>query len=80
MVRALMQLQSVTENCYNKNSKTLRFSVSYDSRIPEAQRFYDSTPSGSFEMTVNNPEALAQLELGKFYYFDVHEAPPFETK
>lgn len=78
MVRALFQFQAVKKTCYNPAVEILYFSATYDSRIEEHQRFYSSTPSGSFEMTCNNPEALKQFTLGKYYYFDVHEAPEFK--
>ncbi|MFP3186793.1 MAG: hypothetical protein RXR52_36625 [Paraburkholderia sp.] len=73
-VRAKFQLQQVTANHWGP-SKTLKFYASYDPSIPEDQRFAKATPSGSFEMTVDNPAALEQFELGKQYYFDITEAP-----
>ena len=33
------------------------------------------TPSGSIEMSITNPDAVAQLELGKHYYVDFHAVP-----
>lgn len=74
MVRAKFQLQEVTENYWNKNAKKLVFRPSYDTSIPEDQRFATATPSGEFSMQVDNPAALAQLEIGKYYYFDISEA------
>jgi len=73
-VRAKLCLTSVTTQCWNPNSKKLHFDTQYDDSIPEDQRFYDATPSGNFEMLVNNPAALAQFELGKMYYVDVTPA------
>lgn len=32
------------------------------------------TPGGSIEMTITNPEAVAQLELGKHFYVDFSPA------
>ena len=74
-VRAKFQLQSITAHHWNKDCKTLKFFASYDPSIPEDLRFQKATPSGSFEMTVDNPAALAQFELGNQYYFDVTQAP-----
>ena len=70
-VRAKFQLQAITDHYWSAGSKTLRFYASYDPSIPEDQRFQKATPSGSFEMQVDNPVALAQFELGKQYYFDI---------
>jgi hypothetical protein len=74
MVRAKFMLTEVTEGYWNRNSKRLVFSPQYDTSIPEDLRFATATPSGRFEMQVDNPAALAQLELGKTYYFDISEA------
>ena len=75
MVRAKFQLQEVTENCWDKRQRKLVFNAAYDQTIPEDQRFYDATPTGRFEVLVNNPKALEQLELGRYYYFDISEVP-----
>jgi hypothetical protein len=74
MVRAKFMLVEVTENHWNRNSKQLVFSPQYDTSIPEDQRFAQATPAGRFEMQVDNPAALAQLEIGKQYYFDITPA------
>lgn len=68
-VRAKFQLQEIRTHCWG-TSKTLVFRPMYDTSIPEDQRFSDATPSGEFIMMVNNPNALAQMEIGKFYYVD----------
>jgi hypothetical protein len=33
------------------------------------------TPVASFEAMIKNEAAIKQLEQGKCYYFDIHEAP-----
>jgi hypothetical protein len=43
----------------------------YDETLPEDQRFCDATPWGRFEMFVNNPRALEQLQLGRVFYIDL---------
>jgi hypothetical protein len=68
-VRAKMVLRSITdygEHC----SKTLRFETSYDEAIPEDRSFSRCTPSGSIEMSCDNPAALAAFQVGKAYYVD----------
>jgi hypothetical protein len=67
-VRAKFTLIEVTFT--TGTAKRLKFSAVYDSSIPEDQRFQKATPWGQFEMTVDNPAALEQFELGKAYYFD----------
>ena len=77
-VRAKFRLQSIKENA-GYSAKTLEFCPQYDTSIPEDQRFAKATPSGRFEMTVDNPAALEQLKLGDEYYFDITPAPKMPT-
>lgn len=74
-VRAKFTLQSVTT--YGGEGRMLKFYTQYDSTIPEDQRFTKATPSGSLEMTVDNPAALAFFEnrIGKAFYLDMVEVP-----
>ena len=74
-VRAKLQLQSVTGHYWNKDVKTLKFGVMYDSSIPEDMNFCKATPSGQIELQIDNPAAVEQFELGKFYYVDFSPAP-----
>lgn len=37
--------------------------------------FGDATPSGEVKMTIVNPEAAKQFEIGKAYYVDFNPAP-----
>lgn len=67
-VRAKLQLVSITEHDWG--GKTLTFHTRYDDTIPEDQRFQKATPSGQFEMLVDNPIALKHFALGKSYYVD----------
>lgn len=72
-VRSKFTLTEVTQT--RGTAKRLKFEATYDSTIPEDQRFQKATPYGQFEMTVDNPAALAQFELGKAYYFDATPVP-----
>ena len=74
MVRAKFMLLEVRQHSYTQHGRTLVFGPQYDASIPEDQRFAQATPSGHFEMFVDNPAALQQLELGKQYYFDISPA------
>ena len=71
MVRAKFQLQEIRNFHWSTSSKRYIFAPQYDQTIPEDQRFAKATPSGSFEMVVDNPAAQAQFTLGQFYYFDI---------
>ena len=72
-VRAKMHLMEITE--YAWGGKNLKFETHYDEDIPEDQRFQKATPSGSITMSIDNPTALAQFELGKHYYVDFKPVP-----
>ena len=41
----------------------------------ENSKFWSASPSGSFEMSVNNWAALEHLKVGKEYYLTLTEAP-----
>lgn len=45
-----------------------------DGNTNENRLFAKYTPNGSFSMTITNPEAFNQFELGKNYYFDISPA------
>lgn len=74
-VRAKFTLVEITHTSWSTTSKRLKFMAQYDSTIPEDQRFQKATPTGEFSMSVDNPAALDQFELGKAYYFDITPAP-----
>lgn len=76
-VTAKFVLSAITRRSWDRGTgATVRFDAQYDQSIPEDRRFSKATPSGHFEMHVDNPAALAQLELGKAYYIDIS---PTET-
>lgn len=41
----------------------------------ENKEFFKWTPAGNLEFFSVNPAAAEKLELGKFYYVDISEAP-----
>jgi hypothetical protein len=47
------------------------FQCVYDQNIPEDMKFMKATPSGECRMSIDNPEAIKQLTIGKQYYFDI---------
>lgn len=78
-VRAKFQLIKTTQTMHSKKDEdgnwitipltSMSFQVVHGN-TPENERFFASTPSGTIELGVLNPEAAAQLELGKSYYID----------
>lgn len=73
MVRCKFQLTEVTS--FPGGGQKFVFSPNYDQSIPEDQRFAKASPSGKFEIYVDNPAAQKQFEVGKFYYFDAVPVP-----
>ncbi len=73
-VRAKFRLVSITEHA-DWNAKTLKFQALYDDSIPEDRRFAAATPTGTLEMTVDNPSALERFKLGEYYYLDSSPVP-----
>jgi hypothetical protein len=74
MVRCKFQLSAVTEYG-TSGSKRFVFTPQYDTSIPEGARFAKASPSGKFEIMVDNPAAQAQFKVGQFYYFDGTPVP-----
>lgn len=74
MVRCKFELSEIRSHA-GYSAKTLVFAPRYDTSIPEDQRFYKATPSGRFEMLVDNPAALEEFKLGDSYYFDATPVP-----
>lgn len=75
MIRGKFKLIEVAQADWMANGRRLKFACQYDNTLPEDQRFCKATPSGEFWMQVDNPAALAELQLGKFYYLDLTEVP-----
>lgn len=73
VVRCKFQLAEIHEYAYG--GKDLIFRPQYDTSIPEDVRFQKASPSGEFKIRCDNPAALAQFEIGKYYYFDAIPVP-----
>lgn len=78
MIRAKFMVSDITNHVWG--GATVKLKQQYDETIPEDQRFYEATPTGSFEMLVNNPRALEELKLGEFFYIDLMRIPQGEPK
>lgn len=68
--RAKFMCITETRNSYNAADgvRTYKFQAVYDAAVPEDQRYAKYTPSGSLEITVDNPNV--KFELGQQYYLD----------
>ena len=68
-VRCKFTVTSVTH--YQGEAKRITLTPQYDPELPEDQRFSKYTPSGSLEMTVDNPSVVEALQIGKAFYLDL---------
>lgn len=66
-VRAKFRVSSVTDFGFTKQVKLVAVS---DDGIPENQRYHKATPSGTLEMTIDNPPASDQFAPGREFYVD----------
>ena len=73
-VRGKFKLMESTQFDYSKDARRLKFSAVYSNDTPENERFHKATPSGEIVMTVDNPSAASQFEVGKYYYVDFSNA------
>lgn len=73
MIRAKMKLEAVVAHQWG-GAKAI-FHCQYDSKAEEDKAFCKATPSGLAEFQIDNPAAVAQLVIGRYYYFDIVEVP-----
>lgn len=66
-VRAKFRVSSVTDFGFTKQVKLVAVG---DDGIPENQRYHKATPSGTLEMTIDNPAVADQFTPGKEFYID----------
>jgi len=74
-VRGKFKLNEVTHVEYSADARKLRFGAVCNNNTEENAKFHKYTPSGEINMTVDNPEASKQYELGKEYYVDFSPVP-----
>lgn len=83
-MRCKVRLLSITRTLSNvyrdgKNvpteMQTLKMHPVTDQGGTEDLQFFLSTPTGSIELGVVNPAAVAGMEIGKSYYVDFTPAP-----
>lgn len=77
-MRAKFKCQSVADMKYEYQdgpSQVVKFSAVYGGdKNHEDNQFSKATPSGNFEMQINNPSAIDFFKAGKSYYIDFTEA------
>lgn len=73
-VRAKFTLDSITRTSWG-TATVLKFQAVGADEVPENQRYHKYTPSGCLEISVDNPAAVEQFELGKSYYLDFTPVP-----
>lgn len=56
-------------------ARKVKLSMVYPSKdCPENQLFVEASPFGNFEITIQNPAAAKDIEVGKDYYVDIGPA------
>ena len=78
MVRCKFKLDSITRSIATwlppqREIWNVRMSPVYANSDPnhENSKFWQAAPSGSFELSTVNKEAVESLELGKEYFIDI---------
>lgn len=70
MVRGKFQVIEVAQVNWSKDTRKIKLQAVYDQTTEENRRYAKATPSGSIEMTIDNPPASDALALGKTFYVD----------
>jgi len=69
-VRSKFTVQKITQVSWSKDARIIEFGAVTADGVPENERYHKYTPSGTVNITVDNPPAAAQFELGKTFYVD----------
>lgn len=69
-VRGKFKLAESTQVDYNPEVRKLKFHAVSNDGTEENAKFHKYTPCGEILMTVDNPAASEQFEIGKQYYVD----------
>ena len=72
-IRCKFKVTGVEDNGSTEShaSKKVTLSTQYDPTLPEDQRFTRWTPTGTLDVVIDNPAALARLAVGADYYVDL---------
>lgn len=73
MIRCKFKVMAIQDNGSTENhtSKKVTLFTQYDPTLPEDQRFTRWTPTGTLDVVIDNPAALARLAVGADYYVDL---------
>lgn len=76
-VRAKFSVSNILKDQYGNVFVKLWAVYKGDESSPENEGFSNSTPSGTAELMITNPDAIAFFEnlAGKYVYLDFTEAP-----
>lgn len=76
-VRCKMKLTQIVSTEYHPGyvQKRFVFEAQYDNSIEEDRRFAKASPTGRFEIQVDNPVAADAFTVGEYYYFDAIPVP-----
>lgn len=75
-VRAKFKVTSVKQVDWSPTIRVVGLTAVSADDVPENQRFHKYTPSGTVEMTIDNPLAAEALALGKAFYVDFTPVEP----
>lgn len=73
-VRGKFRLVESTQVDWNKDARKLKFQAMCNDVTEKKLKFHKATPTGEIAMTVDNPSAVEQFEIGKSYYVDFSPA------
>lgn len=75
-VRAKFRVTEVKKSLYvSSTEKPAEVVVLSAAMGDENKQWAKYTPSGQISMQIDNPAALEQFEIGKFFYVDFTDAP-----
>lgn len=73
VVRAKFRVNKITRVDWNSDITVVSMTAVNDDGIEENKRYHKYSPSGSLEITIDNPPASEYFKLGKSYYLDFTE-------
>ena len=77
--RAKFKVESITQESYGTDGlrgTTIKMQPVYsDKPDSENKSFWEATPTGSIELSIDNVNATKLFKVGKSYYVDFSEAP-----
>lgn len=69
-VRAKFKVSSIKYVDWNPDVRVVELTAATADGIPENERFHKYTPSGTIQMTIDNPPAAEAFKLGQMFYVD----------